>query len=240
MTEELAARAVGEGPVVSEFVNLTYVVQEGSGKQEVAVDLRIVTADRIAGAAERDYMIEQAANIGVVQGLGGWSHAIRLGNFGIGHEGLNQRLEVNILKAGDIAGQRLPQLADVFRSLGQVIGEIDFRIPETTELMDSDLKSILVFVEQALDLDEVILLESVQGILHVVPHLGFDVAGAITERQRQVRFTRFFGLHLFDDDDEARGNDFVFVLDTIAYKEVFHDEWCRRLRKLAPVRVQLN
>jgi hypothetical protein len=84
--------------------------------------------------------------------------------------------------------------------------------------MDSDLKSILVFVEQALDLDEVILLESVQGILHVVPHLGFDVAGAITERQCQVRFTRFFWLHLFDDDDE----------------------WRRRLRKLAPVRVQLN
>ena len=62
--------------------------------------------------------------------------------------------------------------------------------------MDGELEAVLVLVDQALDLDEVVLLEGVDGVLDVVPHLGFDVAAAIAQGEGQVRLTAFLGFDL--------------------------------------------
>ena len=98
VAEQLAFGRVGERPVVGEFVNFPDVVQERTGEQEIAIDLGIVLAHQVAGAEQRDDMIEQPADVGVVQSLGGGRIAIGGSNFRIGHEGLDQRLEMVVLE----------------------------------------------------------------------------------------------------------------------------------------------
>ena len=43
------------------------------------------------------------------------------------------------------------------------------------------MKTVLIFVQEALDLNEVVLLEDVQRVLDVVPHFGFHLSGTIAE-----------------------------------------------------------
>ena len=69
--------------------------------------------------------------------------------------------------------------------------------------MDGELEAVLVLVEQAFDLEKVVLFEGVDGILDVVPHLGFDLAAAVAQSERQVRLAGFLGLDLLADDNEA-------------------------------------
>ena len=109
-----------------------------AGQQQVAIDLRIIAADQIAGTAERDHVVEQAADVGVMQGLGRGSVAIGFGDLRIGHEGFDQSLEMWILKRGDKAGESLPELADILGGLGQVVGKIDFRIAQLADLVNGE------------------------------------------------------------------------------------------------------
>ncbi len=125
--EQLATRGVRERTVVSQLVDLADVVQESAGQQQVAIDLRIVPADQIAGAAQRDHVVEQASDVGVVQSLGSGRSAVGLRNLRVGHESFDQGLEVGVLKGGDKSRQGLPELVDIFGGLGKVVGEIDFR-----------------------------------------------------------------------------------------------------------------
>src|SRR5271169_1061288 len=76
VAEQLAARGVGERAVVGEFVNFADVVKKAAGQQQIAIHLRIVSADQVAGAKQRDHVVKQAADIGVMQRLGGGSVAI--------------------------------------------------------------------------------------------------------------------------------------------------------------------
>ena len=73
-------------------------------------------------------MIEQAADVGMMQGLGRGSVAVGGGDLRIGHEHLDQRLQVRILEDDDEARQSLPELVDIFRGLGKVVGESRFPI----------------------------------------------------------------------------------------------------------------
>ncbi len=98
VAEQLALGGVGEGAVVGEFVNLADVVQKCAGEQKVAIDLGIVLAHQIAGTEQRDDVIEQSADVGVMQSLGGGGVAVGGGDFRIGHEGLDERLEMRILE----------------------------------------------------------------------------------------------------------------------------------------------
>ena len=203
VAEELALGGVGERAVVGELVNLADVVQKRAGEQEIAVDLRIVLAHQIAGAKQRNDVIEQAADVGVMQGLGSGSVAVGGGDFRIGHEGLNERLQMRILEGRDEGRQGLPEFVDVLGGLGKVVGEIDFGFAQLAQLVDGELKAVLIFVDQAFDLEEVVLLEGVEDFLDVVPHFGFELAAAVAERESQVRLASFLGLDLLADDDES-------------------------------------
>ncbi len=121
-------------------------------------------------------------------------------------------LRLRILKTGYKIGQRLPQFANIFRGLGQIIGEIYFRISQATQLVNRDLKAVLVFVDQPFDFQEVVLLEGVESLLDVVPHLGFDLAAAVAQSQREVRLTGFLWFDLLGDDYEAGSDDLIFVI----------------------------
>ena len=86
MTEKLAVGRVGERAVVGQLVNLADIVEKSAGENKVAIDLRIIPANQVARAEQRDDVVEQAADIGVMQRLGGGSVAIGGGDFRIGHE----------------------------------------------------------------------------------------------------------------------------------------------------------
>ena len=78
--EQLSARGVGKRAVVGEFMNLANIVQECAGEQQIAVDLRIVAAHQVAGLEKRDHMIEQATDVGMMQGLGSGGVAVGFGD----------------------------------------------------------------------------------------------------------------------------------------------------------------
>ena len=99
--------------------------------------------------------------------------------------------------------------------------------------MDRDLEPVLVLIEQALDFEEVILIEGVDGIFDVVPHLGFDLAATVGENQRQVRLSALLGLDLLGTDDKSGGDDLVFEAGTIREEEIFHDFSLASLGKAA-------
>ena len=48
-------------------MDLADVVQERAGQQQVAIDLRIVAANQITGREQRNHVIEQSADVGMVQ-----------------------------------------------------------------------------------------------------------------------------------------------------------------------------
>src|SRR6266850_1428513 len=236
VTEQLAARAVGERPVVSKLVNLADIVQERARQQQIPVDLRIIPGDQVAGTKQRNHVVEQSADESMVQRLGGGRDPIALCNFRVGQEQFDQRLQVSILEGSDEVQQSLPEFVDVLGSLGQVIRKIYFRILHAAKFVDGELESILVLVDQAFDLEEVVLLEDVDELLDVVPHLRFDLAGTVTEGKRQIRLTCFLGLHLFRHHYKSGSDDLVFLLRTIADEEFFHEPriWeHQRLARLA-------
>src|SRR5580692_872474 len=157
-----------------------------------------------------------------MQSLGGWSVAVGLGNLRVSHESFHQRFEVGIAEGSDESRQSLPELADVLGGLGQVIGEVDLGIAQAAQLVNSNLEAVLIFVEQAFDLEEVVLLEGVDRILDVIPHLGFDLASAITQDQRQIRLSGLLRFDLLGNDHKTRGDDLVFVVRAIGQEEFLH------------------
>src|SRR5689334_24184980 len=102
-------------------------------------------------------MIEQAADVGMMQGLCGGSVAIRRSDIRVGHERLNERLQVRILKAGNIFGEGLPELVNVLRGLREIVAVVNFSIAQFSQLVDGQLETVFVFIDQTLDLEEVVL-----------------------------------------------------------------------------------
>ena len=47
--------------------------------------------------------------------------------------------------------------------------------------MNGKLEAILVLINKTLNLDEIFLIEGVNGVSDVVPHFGFEVTAAIAE-----------------------------------------------------------
>ena len=63
-------------------------------------------------------MIEQPADVSMMQSFGGRGGAVSFGDIGIAHESLDQSLETGILKIGYETCQSLPQLADILGGFG--------------------------------------------------------------------------------------------------------------------------
>ncbi len=75
--------------------------------------------------------------------------------------------------------------------------------------MNRELRPVVVELHQPFDLDEVVALEGLDHLGHVVPHLAVDLAGAVRENQRQVRLTRALLPHFFRVNQKYGGRNFV-------------------------------
>ena len=77
--------------------------------------------------------------------------------------------------------------------------------------MDRDLETVVVFVYQPADFDDVILLDATDSFGNVVPHLGVDLSCAVGQRKSEKVVATLLWLYLLAGDDEGRGDDLVFV-----------------------------
>ena len=158
-----------------------------------------------------------------MQSLGRWGVAITLRDIRIRHEQLHQSLQVRILKASHEFGQRSPELANVLCGLREIVGEVDLGFRHAAQLVNRKLKPVLILIDQAFDLEEVVLLEAENEFIDVVPHLGFNLPGAIRQNQRQIRLAIFLCLDLLRRHHEAGGDDLVLLMNAFRYKELFHE-----------------
>src|SRR6266576_4844571 len=168
-------------------------------------------------------MVEEPANVCVMQGLGGRGVPVSMCNLRIGHESFNQRLQVRILQSADEIPQGLPQFVNVLGGFRKVVSEVDFAVAQSTDFVNRELKAILVLVEETFDLEEVVLFKSVECILDVVPHLGFDLSAAITQDKSEIRFARLLGLHLLRHHHKGGSNDLIFLLGAVADEKFLHE-----------------
>src|SRR5215469_10821038 len=223
MSQQLTATGVGKRAGIGELVNFSDVVEKRASEQQVAVDLRIVPADQIRGAHERDHVVEQASDIGVVHGLGRRGASVGGRNLRVGHKCLDQGPQVDVLERANEFLERVPQGVNVFVGFRKVIDKIYVGVVQAAQLVNGELEAILESVQEALHLEIVFLLEGVKRILDVVPHLGFDLSGAVAEGQGQIRTAVFLWFDLLGNDYEAGDDDFIFKARAVREIKILHD-----------------
>src|SRR5579863_9858867 len=96
-------------------------------------------------------MIEQPADIRVMQSFRRWRVSICRRNFWVSHKSTHQRLQMRILERANKLAQRPPKLVDISACLRQIIGELNLRIAQLTQLVNGELKTVLILVDQAFD-----------------------------------------------------------------------------------------
>ncbi len=118
--------------------------------------------------------------------------------------------------------QRLPEFVNILCGLGKIVGEFDFRFAQLAQFVDGELETVFVFVDKAFDLEKIVLLENVENLIHIVPHLGFELPTAVAESEGEIRFPGLLRLDLLSHHHEIRGDDLVFVAGAIADVKLLH------------------
>src|SRR5882757_9846158 len=71
VAEELPWRGVADGALIAKLFELTDVVEDRGGEQQVDIKLRILRGNAAGHAAERDNVFKQATQISVMHYFGG-------------------------------------------------------------------------------------------------------------------------------------------------------------------------
>src|SRR6266581_1777579 len=158
----------------------------------------------------------------MVQGLGGGSVSIPGGDFIIGDEGFEQRLQMRILKSAHKPYQGAPEFVHILGAFRKVIDIVNLRSVHALHFVNSELETVVVLVKNTFDPDEIVLLKGVDGFGDVVPHLGFDLPTTIAERERKVRLAIFLGFDLLRGDYEAGSDDLILKLRGLLQEEILH------------------
>ncbi len=172
VADELAFEGVAEAGLPVQLADLADVVQDGAGDEQVGVDLGIERRGGEADADEREDVLQQAADPGVVQHLGGGSRAVGSGDRGVVEEGEDQALEVGVGEARDVAAQLVPHLVDIEVGDGKIVGGVDLGLGGEAQLLQRDLELALILRDLALHLDVAALGAGCDGVGEVLPHDG--------------------------------------------------------------------
>src|SRR4051812_15420416 len=88
--QELTFGGVAEGASVGEFMDLSDIVQESSGQDQITIDVRIVATNEVARREKRNHVIEESADEGMMQRLGSRGVLICAFDLRVSHECLYQ------------------------------------------------------------------------------------------------------------------------------------------------------
>src|SRR5260370_2508760 len=168
-------------------------------------------------------MVQQSAQKSMMQGLGRRRILVRMLDLGIGHKGLEQSFQMPVAEGGNKLTQRAPQGVNVFGRAGKIIGKFDLRILERTYFVERELETAVEFIDEPADFDEVILLEAVDVVGDVVPHLGFHMAVATGQDQRQIKLATLLWLGLFRHDDKLRRYHLILKTYGFGNIKIFHE-----------------
>ena len=106
--------------------------------------------------------------------------------------------------------------------MGNIVAPVRTRPPCEAELFQVQLEAAVVAADLAADLDHVSLLEPGGGVGKVVPHAGFDLAGAVAQGKRQVLAAILSAAQLLGGDGEERDDCLVFEFAYIRNVNLFH------------------
>ena len=103
VAEQLAFVGVGKAALVVQLVDLADIVQHHAGDQQVVIDVRVVRRGRLRQPADAEHVLDQAAQKGVMNLLGGGRAAVAARDVLIVQHRVQQALQVRIGDAGDDA-----------------------------------------------------------------------------------------------------------------------------------------
>ena len=189
VAKQLAFSRVSKAARERELLDFTDVVQHGARKSEVEIDLFIVRGGHTAERANREDVFEESATAGVMDCLSGRSDFVEPSYFGVAEDGFEKGFEMRILNSRNYAEQFGEHLVEISVGAGEVIGEIDLMIFQAAKPVNRKLRAVLKDLNETFDSDEVVAFEGIHHFGDVVPHLGFELAGAVGQLEGQVRIT---------------------------------------------------
>ena len=184
-------------------------MQDYAGDEEIEIDGSVVGGRQFSQAAERQHVIEQAAPISVVNGLGGGCDFIALGDSRIVQKRVKQGADVVVRKACDGGAQFEPHLFGIARGGGEKVAEFHLAVFHRADLVDGELGPVVVDLEQAFDLDEIVTIEGIHDFGDVVPHFGVELAGAIRQQEGEIGLAGALLPDLLRLNEKESGRDFV-------------------------------
>jgi len=145
-------------------------------------------------------VFDQAAQPGMMHHLGGGGHTVATCDVLVGEHGLEQHLQVRVRNRAHDAHQLGEHLVGIALGGGEEIALVHFVVRKPLQLVDGELRPVLVHLQDALHADEVVAVESVHHLGDVIPHLGVHFAALIAQGERQVWFAGlllpdFLGTH---------------------------------------------
>src|SRR5262250_381580 len=90
VSQQLSLGCVCDRALIGQLVNLADVMQESAGQQQIAIYLRIVAHREITNREQRHHVIQQSADVSVMQGLRGWSVLVGSSDSAISHKALKK------------------------------------------------------------------------------------------------------------------------------------------------------
>jgi hypothetical protein len=179
-------------------------VQNNAGQQQIQVDVFVMRGGRPRQLAHRQHMLDQSANVGMMNGLRCRSRAVSLGDFPIGEECREKRLEVGIREPGDNTVQLGEHLLRVAFRRRQKIPDFNFVIGDALQPVNRELRLVLKNLNLPAHANKIVAVERIGDGCGVVPHFGFQVAGLVGKRQDQVGFAGTLLTNFFIFDEEHR------------------------------------
>ena len=134
VSEELAFGGVADGAIVAELIELSNVVEDCGGKQQVEVEFGIMDGYFSCEAAEADDVFEQAAEISVVHDFSSGGTFVARGDLRIVDDVGGEFFQPGIGDRFSVLLELGVEFSDVFFRVREKIREVDF-----IGLSDSDL-----------------------------------------------------------------------------------------------------
>ncbi len=180
---------------------------------KVAVQDGVVRRDAVSQGEQADDVLEQAAEIGMMQLFGGGRFAEGGGNLQIAEDIAGEQLEMRVGEGVDEAEETLPELLHIVRGGRHQVSLFHFRRQGLAQLLDLHLQAVVEARHVAARLDDVAAIEVFRDACIVdVPDAAFELAGLVAKHDVEVGLVGLGGPEL------AMKNKKVGIEDTRFFK----------------------
>ena len=169
---------------VGELARLAEVVHERGGDQEVRVQPRMQLAGLERERADRDGVLEQAAQVGVVAGARARRAPPRRAQLGVPEQVLQQRPVAGLVDLPREVLEEAVELVDVAVGDRQERGRVGVR--RALDRADLDLQLVAEALHPPLDADEVAAVEAAAEQVGVAEHARRKGRRAVAQLERQI------------------------------------------------------